>query len=87
MHYFLFKFTSVLNSAFLVWKMLVFEFLLGMSENLLFSMSALQVQIVLFFLEELQLLMLIVGTVTYLEPKLFLLTIFYSGTFVTIKIH
>jgi hypothetical protein len=29
--------------------------------------------------------MLFVGTLTYLEPKLFLLIIFYSGTFLTIK--
>jgi hypothetical protein len=48
-------------------------------------MSAFQAKIAL-LLSALQLLMLFVGTLMYLEPKLFFLIIFYSGTFLIIKI-
>jgi hypothetical protein len=37
-------------------------------------------------LEALQLLMLFVRTLTYFEPKLLLLIIFYNGTFLILKI-
>jgi hypothetical protein len=40
MHYFLFKFTLVLNSVFLFWKLLLFEFLLGSSETAFFSVCS-----------------------------------------------
>jgi hypothetical protein len=46
MHSFLLKSTLVLNSALPFWKLLVSEFLLGISETLHCSMSALQVKIV-----------------------------------------
>jgi hypothetical protein len=75
---FLFKFTLVLNSV-LFWKLLVFEFLLGVSETFLCMVSALQVKSVP-VLDALHLLMF-VGMLMYLEPKLFFLFIFYSGTF------
>jgi hypothetical protein len=42
----LLKSTVVLNSALLFWKLLVSEFLLGISETLYCSMSAFQVKIV-----------------------------------------
>jgi hypothetical protein len=48
-------------------------------------MSALQVKIAL-LLDALQMLMLFVGTLTYLEPKPFLLIIFYDNTSLIIKI-
>jgi hypothetical protein len=44
MHSFLLKSTVVLNSALPFWKLLVSEFLLGISETLHCSMSALQVK-------------------------------------------
>jgi hypothetical protein len=46
MHSYLLKFTLVLNSALLFWKLLVSEFLLGISETLLCSVSAPHVKIV-----------------------------------------
>jgi hypothetical protein len=46
MHSFLHKSTLVLNSALPFWKLLFSEFLLGISETLHCSMSALQVKIV-----------------------------------------
>jgi hypothetical protein len=46
MHSVLFKFTLVLNSVLLLWKLLVFEFQLGISETLLCSVSASHVKIV-----------------------------------------
>lgn len=49
------------------------------------SVSALQVKIVL--LNVLQLLGLSVGTLMYLEPRLFLLNIFCNGTCIIIKIY
>jgi hypothetical protein len=58
---------------------LVLNFLLGISEIFLCSISAPQVNIVL--LDAPQLLMLFVGTLTYLEPSLFLLIIIYNGFF------
>jgi hypothetical protein len=75
MHPFLLKSTFVLNSALSFWKLLVSEFLLGISENLLCSMSALQVKIVP-LLDVHQLLILSAGTLTYLEPETFSLIIF-----------
>jgi hypothetical protein len=61
MHPSLLKFTLALNSALLFWIPLFFEFLLGISETVLSSMSALLVKIVL-RLDALQLLMLFEGT-------------------------
>jgi hypothetical protein len=74
----LFKFTLALNSALPFWKLLVSEFLLGISETLLRSTSAPQVKIV-------SLLMLFVGTLTYVEPKLFFLIIFHNGPCIILK--
>jgi hypothetical protein len=75
MHSFLLKSTLVSNSALPFWKMLVFEFLLGIWETLLCSMSALQIKIVP-LLDVHQLLMLFAGTLTYSEPETFTLIIF-----------
>jgi hypothetical protein len=58
MHCSLLKFNA---SALLFWKLLVFEFLFGISETFLRSRSAFLVKINL-LLDTLQLLMLIVGT-------------------------
>jgi hypothetical protein len=74
-----FKFILVLNSV-LFWNLLVFDILLGISETVFCSISALQVKVAL-LLDAFQLLMLFVGAPTYLEPKLFLLIIFCNGTF------
>jgi hypothetical protein len=84
MHCFLFKFTVHINSVLLFWKLLVFEFLFGPLKTLLSSMSAPQVRIVP-LLDALQLLTLFAGTLTYLEPKLYLLIVFYSGPCITLK--
>lgn len=46
MHSFLFKFTLFLNSVLLFWKLLVFEFPLGMLKTLVCSVSAPLVKIV-----------------------------------------
>jgi hypothetical protein len=73
---FLLKFTVVLNSVLLLWKLLAFEFLLGTSETLLCSVSAPQADIVP-LLDVLQLL-LFAGILTYLEPNLFSLITFYE---------
>jgi hypothetical protein len=62
MHFFLLKSTVVLNSA--------SEFLLGISETLRCSMSALQVKIVP-LLDVHQLLMFFARTLTYSEPETF----------------
>jgi hypothetical protein len=75
MQSFLLKSTLVLNSALPFWKLLVSEFLLGTSETLLCSMSALQVKIVP-LLDVHQLLMLFAGTLTHSEPEKFTLIIF-----------
>jgi hypothetical protein len=77
MHFFLLKSTLVLNSALLFWKLLVSEFLLGISETLYCSMSALHVKIVP-LLDVHQLLMLFAGTLTYSESETFTLIIFYN---------
>jgi hypothetical protein len=77
MHSFLLMSTLVLNSPLPFWKLLVSEFLIGISETLLCSMSALQVKIVS-LLDVHQLLMLFAGTLTYLEPETFTLIIFYN---------
>jgi hypothetical protein len=76
MHFFLFRFTLVLNCV-LFWKLLVFEFLLGISETLFCSMSAPHVKIVP-LLDVLQLLMLFAGALRYSAPKAFSLIIFYN---------
>jgi hypothetical protein len=78
-----FTFTWALNSVFLFWKLLVFEFLLCTSE-IFCVVSALQARIVL-LLDALHPLMLFVGTFTYLEPKLFLLIVFYNDILLIIK--
>jgi hypothetical protein len=77
MHCFLFKYIVVLNSVLLFWKMLAYEFLLGASEILLCSVSAPQADMVP-LLDALHLLMLFAGILTYLEPNLFSLNIFYE---------
>jgi hypothetical protein len=77
MHSFLLKSTVVLNSAILFWKLLVSEFLLGISETLQCSMSALQVKIVS-LLDAHQPLMLFARTLTYSEPETFALIICYN---------
>jgi hypothetical protein len=64
-------------------EVLVFELLLGISETFLRSMSALPIEII-FLLDAIQLI-IFVGTLTHLEPKPFLLTTFYSVTFLIIK--
>jgi hypothetical protein len=77
MHFFLFKSTFVLNSAIQFWKLLVSEFLLGISETLHCLLSALQVKIVP-LLDAHQLLMLFARTLTYSEPETFTLIICYN---------
>jgi hypothetical protein len=74
---FLPKFTLVSNSALQFWKLLISEFLLGISESLHCSMSALHVKTVP-LLDEHQLLMLSAGTLTYLEPGTFSLIASYN---------
>jgi hypothetical protein len=72
MHYFLFKFTLVLNSILLFWKLLLFEFLLRISETSLWSTSARNVKM----LDVNQLLILFSGMLTYSEQRPFYLTVF-----------
>jgi hypothetical protein len=67
------------------WNLLVFELLLGISDTFLCPMSTLQVKIGR-LLGSLQLIILFVETLKYLEPKLLLFTVFFSGTFLIIKI-
>jgi hypothetical protein len=76
MHSILFQFPVILNSVLLFWKLLVFEFLLGISETLLCSMSAPHVKTVP-LLDVHQLLMLSAGTLTYSEPRTFSSIILY----------
>jgi hypothetical protein len=71
------KFTLVSNSALPCWILLASEFLLGLSEALLHSMSVPHVKIVP-LLDVHQLLMLFAGTLTYSEPGTFSLIIFYN---------
>jgi hypothetical protein len=71
----LFKFTLVLNSVRLFWKLLTFVCLLGTSETFLCSTFALQLKTVL-LLDVLQLLMLSAGTLMSLED-MFPLNTFY----------
>jgi hypothetical protein len=68
-----------LNSKFCssVWKLLIFEPLLRIPENFPCAMTGLLVGIV-FLLVGLQHLMLFVGTLTYLKPKIFILIMFYK---------
>jgi hypothetical protein len=82
MHYSLLKFTFVLNFVLIYWKLLIFEFLLGIRETFLCSMAAVEVKIV-HLLDVLQLLMLFAGTLTYLEPEMFP---FCNGNFLIIRI-
>jgi hypothetical protein len=72
----LFKFTLVLNSAHLYWKLLAFVSLLGTSETFLCTTFALQLKTVL-LLDGLQLLMLSAGTLISLEDIMFPLNTFY----------
>jgi hypothetical protein len=71
----LFKFTLVLNSVRLYWKLLFFMSLLGTSETFLCSTFALQLKTVL-LLDVIQLLMLSAGTLMSLEI-MFPLNTFY----------
>jgi hypothetical protein len=75
MYSFLLKFTFVLNSVLVFWKLLVFEFLLGITETLHCSMSVLHVKIVL-LLDVHQQLMLSARMLKYSEPRTFTLIIF-----------
>jgi hypothetical protein len=77
MHSFLQKYTVVLNSALPFWKLLVSEFLLGISETLHCSMSALQVKTVP-LLDAHQLLMLFARRLMYSEPEMFTLIVCYN---------
>jgi hypothetical protein len=61
----LLKFTLVSNHAVLFWKLLVSEFLLGISKILHYSMSAPQVKIVP--LLDVHQLLMSAGTLTYLD--------------------
>jgi hypothetical protein len=70
MHSFLIKSILVINSALLFWKLLVSEFLLGISETLHCSMSAPPVKIV-HLLDVHQLPMLFAEMLTYLVPETF----------------
>jgi hypothetical protein len=70
------KFTLVLNSARLYWKLLAFVSLLGTSETFLSSTFALQLKTVL-LLDVLQLLMLSAGTLVTLEVIMFPSNTFY----------
>jgi hypothetical protein len=70
-------FIQVLHAVLLFRKLLVFEFLLGISGGLLCSMSAPHVKIVP-LLDVRQLLMLFAGAMTYLETRTFFLIIFYN---------
>jgi hypothetical protein len=74
---FLLKFTSASNSALLFWKLLVSEFLLGISEILHRSMSAPQAKIIP-LPDVHQLLLLFAGTFTYSDPGTFSSVIFYN---------
>jgi hypothetical protein len=76
MHFSVFKFTLVLNSVHLFWKLLAFVSLLGTSETFFYSMFVLQLKTVL-LLDALQLLMLSPGTLIYLEDNMSHLNIFY----------
>jgi hypothetical protein len=78
MHCVLYEFTLILNYDLLFSKPVIFKFLLGTSETLQCSMSAPHVTIVP-LLDVHQLLMSFAGTLTYSDPKLFSLTIFYIG--------
>jgi hypothetical protein len=83
-----FKFTLVLISVLLFWRLFIFEFMLGVSNDTqqdatckdpaqyirelsVFSVCCCSKSSLL---DALQMQMLSVGTVTYLEPKLFLVT-------------
>jgi hypothetical protein len=74
---FSFKFILVSNSALLFWKLLASEFLLGISETLLCSMSAPRVKIVP-LLDVHQLLILSAGKLTYLDSGTFSFVIYYN---------
>jgi hypothetical protein len=78
MHCFLFKFTLVLYSLLLSWKLLLFEFLLGILRTSLCYMSAPHVKTVP-LLGVHKLLMLFAGTLTYSEPRTFSLIAFYNN--------
>jgi hypothetical protein len=65
----LLKFTLVSNSALSFWKLLVSEFLLGISETLQCSMSAPHVKIGP--LLNVHQLLIFAGTLTYSEPGMF----------------
>jgi hypothetical protein len=71
MHCFLFKFTLVLYSVLLFWKLLVFEFLPGIAETLLCSMSTPHVRTAPLQDAYQLLIMLFVGTLTYFNPKIY----------------
>jgi hypothetical protein len=75
MHSFLLKSILVLNSALPFWKLLVSEFLLGISETLHCSMSALHVKI-LRLLDVHQLLILTAGTLP--DPETYIFINFYN---------
>jgi uncharacterized protein (DUF486 family) len=77
MQFSLSKFTVVWNTALPFWKLSVFEFLLGISETFICSVSAVNLKTVLQDVH--QLLMLSAGTLMYLKQKLFPLVISYNN--------
>jgi hypothetical protein len=74
---FSFKFILVSNSAFLFWKLLASEFLLGISETFLCSMSAPRVKIVP-LLDVHHLLILSARKLTYLDSGTFSFVIYFN---------
>jgi hypothetical protein len=74
---FCFKFILVSNSALLFWKFFTSEFLLGISETFLCSLSAPRVKIVP-LLDVHQLLTLSVRKLTYLDSGTFSFVIYYN---------
>jgi hypothetical protein len=70
MHPSFFTYTLALSFV-LFWKLMIFEFLVGISETFLCPIFALLVKTIL-LLDVLQLLMLLVGTFICLKPKVYL---------------
>jgi uncharacterized protein YhhL (DUF1145 family) len=83
MRSFLYKFSSVLNSVLLFWKLLVFEFLHGIPDTLHCSLSAPHVKIVP--LLDVHQLLMFPGTLSYSEPGTFSSIIFYNGLRIILK--
>jgi hypothetical protein len=80
----LFKFILFLHSAVRFWKLLVFEILLYISTNFLYSMFTTLIKVIL-LLNALHLLMSFIRTPTYLENKLFIFIAFCN--FIRINVY